>query len=53
MDESGARGRNGGGYDIVVALSPRSIIEEYEILMEELDIHAGFVTPSIREGWSS
>ncbi len=42
----GTRGTNGGGYDVVVALSPRNIIEEYENLMEGLDIHAGFVTPS-------
>jgi hypothetical protein len=42
----GARGERNGGYDIVVALSPRSIIQEYETLLEGLDIHAGFVTPS-------
>ena len=42
----GTPANTGGGYDIVVALSPRSIIHEYENLMEGLDIHAGFVTPS-------
>ncbi len=34
------------GYDLVVALSPRNIIEEYEALMQEIGIHAGFVIPS-------
>jgi len=34
------------GYDILVALSPRSVIQQYETLMEKLDIHAGFVVPS-------
>jgi type IV pilus assembly protein PilM len=42
---NGANGRI-AGYDIVVAMSPRSIVEEYEALMEALDIHAGFVIPS-------
>jgi type IV pilus assembly protein PilM len=42
----GERNERNGGHDIVVALSPRSIIQEYETLMESLDIHAGFVTPS-------
>jgi type IV pilus assembly protein PilM len=32
--------------DILVALSPRSIVEEYETLFDELDIHAGMVLPS-------
>ena len=38
--------RNTAGYGVVVALSPRSIVEEYESLMEALDIHAGSVMPS-------
>ena len=32
--------------DILVALSPRSVIGEYENLFDDLDIHAGMVTPS-------
>ena len=32
--------------DILVALSPRSIVEEYENLFDSLDIHAGMVIPS-------
>jgi type IV pilus assembly protein PilM len=40
---SGAEGR---GVDIMVALSPRSIVREYEELLERLDLHAGFVIPS-------
>lgn len=35
-----------GGYDIVVALSPRHIVESYETLMDGFDIQAGFVVPS-------
>ena len=34
------------GYDLVVALSPRNVIESYENLMEKLGIQAGFVVPS-------
>jgi type IV pilus assembly protein PilM len=34
------------GVDVMVALSPRSIIQEYEDLLEKLDIHAGYITPS-------
>jgi type IV pilus assembly protein PilM len=34
------------GVDIVVALSPRSVVEEYENLFDDLDIHAGMVIPS-------
>lgn len=34
------------GVDIMVALSPRSIIAEYEELFEGLDIHAGHIIPS-------
>ena len=32
--------------DILVALSPRAIVEEYENLFDSLDIHAGMVLPS-------
>ena len=39
-------GREGKGVDIMVALSPRSIVQEYEELLEKLDIHAGYVIPS-------
>ena len=39
-------GPEGKGIDIVVALSPRSIIQEYEELFERLDLHAGLVVPS-------
>ena len=34
------------GTDLLVTLSPRSVIEEYESLMEELGYEAGFVIPS-------
>jgi type IV pilus assembly protein PilM len=34
------------GVDILVALSPRSIIVEYETLLERLGFHAGYVVPS-------
>ena len=34
------------GVDVIVALSPRSIVQEYEDLLERLDIHAGYVVPS-------
>jgi type IV pilus assembly protein PilM len=37
---------DGKGIDIVVALSPRSIVQEYEELLERLDLHAGYVVPS-------
>ena len=43
-------GSNGGkeanGLDVMVALSPRAIVQEYEDLLEKLDIHAGYVVPS-------
>jgi hypothetical protein len=42
LDRHGA----GKGVDLMVALSPRSVIEEYENLMQNLDLHAGFVIPS-------
>ena len=38
--------RSGTGVDILVALSPRSIVEEYEALFDAMDIHAGLVLPS-------
>jgi len=38
--------RSGPGVDILVALSPRSVVEEYERLFEALEIHAGVVLPS-------
>jgi type IV pilus assembly protein PilM len=34
------------GVDILVALSPRSIVLEYETLLEQLGFHAGYVVPS-------
>ena len=34
------------GLELLVALSPREVVERYENLMEELDIHAGHVVPS-------
>ena len=34
------------GTDLLVTLSPRSVIEEYELLMEEVGYEAGFVIPS-------
>jgi type IV pilus assembly protein PilM len=37
---------NGKAVDVMVALSPRSVVREYEDLMQSLDLHAGFVTPS-------
>jgi len=40
------RERPPAGYDVVVALSPRDLIEAYENLLDELDVHAGFVVPS-------
>ena len=36
----------GPGVDMLVALSPRSIVEEYERLFDSMDIHAGMVLPS-------
>jgi type IV pilus assembly protein PilM len=38
--------RGSTAVDILVALSPRSIIEEYEKLFDGMDIHAGMVLPS-------
>jgi type IV pilus assembly protein PilM len=39
-------GPDGKGVDIIVALSPRSVVQEYEELLEGLDIHAGYIVPS-------
>ncbi len=36
----------GAGVDLLVALSPRSVIEEYETIFDSLNIHAGLVLPS-------
>jgi len=38
--------RVGAGVDILVALSPASIVEEYQNLFDAFDIHAGMVVPS-------
>jgi hypothetical protein len=38
--------RSGTGVDILVAVSPKSLVEEYEALFESLDIQAGIVLPS-------
>jgi type IV pilus assembly protein PilM len=39
-------GPEGKGFEVLVALSPRSIVQEYEDLFERLDLHAGYVVPS-------
>ncbi len=36
----------GAGVNILVALSPASVVEEYENLFDSLDIHAGMAVPS-------
>ncbi len=36
----------GAGVEMLVALSPRAIVEEYENLFDAMDIHAGMVVPS-------
>jgi type IV pilus assembly protein PilM len=38
--------RGVAGFDMLVALSPRSIVEEYENLFDSLDVHAGMILPS-------
>jgi len=38
--------KNGKGADLLVALSPKSVVEEYENLMQGIDLHAGLVVPS-------
>jgi hypothetical protein len=45
----GSAGDGGGkthGIDLLVAFSPRNVIQEYESLFDALDIHAGSVVPS-------
>jgi hypothetical protein len=39
-------GPEGKGFDVLVALSPRAIVQEYEELLERLDLHAGYIVPS-------
>jgi type IV pilus assembly protein PilM len=39
-------GAEGKGFDVLVAVSPRTVVQEYEELLERLDIHAGYVVPS-------
>ena len=39
-------GPEGKGFDVMVALSPRAIVQEYEDLFERLDLHAGYIVPS-------
>ena len=38
--------RGGSGIDMLFALSPRSVIQEYETLFDSMEIHAGMVLPS-------
>ena len=38
--------RAGTSVDLLVALSPRSVVQEYEALFDALDIHVGMVLPS-------
>jgi hypothetical protein len=38
--------RTGTGVDMLVALSPRSMVQAYEMLFDGLDVHAGMVLPS-------
>ena len=38
--------RTGTGVDLLVALSPRSLVQAYEMLFDGLDVHAGMVLPS-------
>ena len=43
----GSHTSNGeSGVDLMVAISPRSVVAEYENLFEKLDVHAGFILPS-------
>ena len=39
-------GTHHGGIEMLVSLSPRSVIQEYENLFDSLDLHAGLVMPS-------
>jgi hypothetical protein len=36
----------GAGVDMLVALSPRTVVQEYETLFDSMDVHAGIVLPS-------
>jgi hypothetical protein len=36
----------GAGVDMLVALSPRVVVQEYETLFDSMDVHAGMVLPS-------
>jgi hypothetical protein len=36
----------GPGVDMLVALSPRAVVQEYETLFDSMDVHAGMVLPS-------
>jgi hypothetical protein len=38
--------RTGTGVDMLVALSPRSMVQEYEAMFDSMDIQAGIVLPS-------
>jgi type IV pilus assembly protein PilM len=38
--------RRDGNSDLLVTLSPRSIVEEYESLFDSMNVHAGLVLPS-------
>jgi hypothetical protein len=38
--------RNGPGTDLLVALTPRLTVEEYEKVFDAMDIHAGIILPS-------
>ncbi len=46
VDTSQVAFRRIGPSELLVALSPRAVIEEYETFMEGLGLHAGFVIPS-------
>jgi type IV pilus assembly protein PilM len=39
-------GAKASSYDLLVALSPRAVIREYEELLESLELDAGFILPS-------
>ncbi len=38
--------RGGSGVDMLVALSPRTAVQEYERLFDSIDVHAGMILPS-------
>jgi type IV pilus assembly protein PilM len=39
-------GRPGAAADMLVTLSPRAVVEEYENLFDSMDLHAGMIVPS-------